>query len=555
MEYCEGGDLSQFMKRQPHGVVAEALARHLIRELADGLHALWRQNLIHRDLKPQNLLLADTSPVPRLKIADFGFARHLATASLAETLCGSPLYMAPEIMRFHKYDSKADLWSVGTILYEMIFGRTPFHGATQMELLRNIERYELRFPENHNVPRDCIELMQGLLRRDPSRRMGFEEFFAHPYIGKEYDMTKSIVVPPTTTSSPPNSIARTVTAPLDIQRRVPDGLPTHTSPPTALLQPLSLGSSTRLQESYRSSVMQSYRRRSASTSQHRATSLSIHQNSPTTPMSPELVASPTPRINPFKSSLSSTPPPTSAFAFTASSAPSHFSSKQSSLAVVPRPKPNPVIEYTCDTSLDMSYQRIQTMMTIAEALLSLPGVDTTASYTSSASSSSSTHSISSPTASSDLDTHPEARRQASALQLYLMCLHFLQHAYAIARRNVAARAWINELLNVCLDRAEQCKKYCGPLLLDAALPSGEDVLYYHAMRLGRDGAVQEVLGQWPHALELYERARVLLDSILAWNELKKTSSTALSIDDKQRIAVYVEGFAQRIQCVASKQEP
>ena len=66
-----------------------------------------------------------------LKIADFGFARNLQPAGLAETLCGSPLYMAPEILQFHKYDAKADLWSVGTILYELVVGRPPFNGATR----------------------------------------------------------------------------------------------------------------------------------------------------------------------------------------------------------------------------------------------------------------------------------------------------------------------------------------------------------------------------------------------------------------------------------------
>ena len=73
-----------------------------------------------------------------LKIADFGFARSLPSTSLAETLCGSPLYMAPEILRYEKYDAKADLWSVGTVLYEMVVGRPPFRATNHVELLRKI---------------------------------------------------------------------------------------------------------------------------------------------------------------------------------------------------------------------------------------------------------------------------------------------------------------------------------------------------------------------------------------------------------------------------------
>ena len=126
-------------------------------------------SLIHRDLKPQNLLLApadssepsvtlkiasaqpDTVSVPafpHIKLADFGFARALPAQSMASTLCGSPLYMAPEILRGDRYDAKADLWSLGAILYEMITGRPPFRAQNHIELLRKIERSNgfIRFP-------------------------------------------------------------------------------------------------------------------------------------------------------------------------------------------------------------------------------------------------------------------------------------------------------------------------------------------------------------------------------------------------------------------------
>lgn len=114
-----------------------------MRHLASGLVFLWRRNLIHRDIKPQNLLLSANAETATLKIADFGFARHLATAALAETLCGSPLYMAPEILCFEKYDGKADLWSAGTVLFEMLAGRPPYGGQNQSELIDNIKKKEV----------------------------------------------------------------------------------------------------------------------------------------------------------------------------------------------------------------------------------------------------------------------------------------------------------------------------------------------------------------------------------------------------------------------------
>ncbi|KAI3942917.1 hypothetical protein MKW92_042524 [Papaver armeniacum] len=104
LEYCRGGDLSRYIQR--HERIPEDTAKHFMKQLAAGLQILRQNNLIHRDLKPQNLLLTTNDNQAVLKIADFGFARSLQPRGLAETLCGSPLYMAPEIMQLQKYDAK-----------------------------------------------------------------------------------------------------------------------------------------------------------------------------------------------------------------------------------------------------------------------------------------------------------------------------------------------------------------------------------------------------------------------------------------------------------------
>ncbi|XP_057531813.1 serine/threonine-protein kinase ATG1a [Amaranthus tricolor] len=183
LEYCDGGDLGAYIHR--HGRVSEDVARHFIKQLAVGLQVLRDNNLIHRDLKPQNLLLSSKEVTPMLKIGDFGFARYLTPQSLADTLCGSPLYMAPEIIQNQKYDAKADLWSVGAICYQLVIGKPPFDGNTQHQLFQNVlTSTELRFPEGALpvLQHDFVEFCRSLLRRNPVERLTFEEFFNHKFL-------------------------------------------------------------------------------------------------------------------------------------------------------------------------------------------------------------------------------------------------------------------------------------------------------------------------------------------------------------------------------------
>lgn len=225
MEYVALGDLSQFIKRREQikdspyvgnmmtkypnpraGGLHEVVVRHFLQQLASALQFLRVRNLIHRDVKPQNLLLnpspeffINTRPnpmpyqatddalepivgirsLPMLKIADFGFARSLPSTSLAETLCGSPLYMAPEILRYEKYDAKADLWSVGTVLYEMVTSKPPFRAANHVELLRKIEKTNdvIKFADDIVVSDAMKRLIRSLLKRDPKERVSFPDFF------------------------------------------------------------------------------------------------------------------------------------------------------------------------------------------------------------------------------------------------------------------------------------------------------------------------------------------------------------------------------------------
>jgi len=173
MDYYSRGDFSNFLKKRP---LKEKYAVKYLKQLSEGLKYLLSNNIIHRDLKPQNILITDVGDI---KITDFGFARYFDNDLLIQTICGSPLYMAPEIMKSQKYDYKSDLWSVGIIFYEMLVGNTPFKSKNIYELIRRIENDEVKVPSKFKLSINCQNLLYSLLKKNPEERISWEDFFGH----------------------------------------------------------------------------------------------------------------------------------------------------------------------------------------------------------------------------------------------------------------------------------------------------------------------------------------------------------------------------------------
>ncbi|XP_073242876.1 serine/threonine-protein kinase ULK3-like isoform X2 [Porites lutea] len=149
MEYCSGGDLSRFIHSRRG--LPEAIARRFLRQL------------------------------------DFGFAKYLHSEEETHTMRGSPLYMAPEMICSMKYDASVDLWSVGVILYEALFGIAPFASASFAELEMKIRSTDpITLPPGSQLSPDCQDLLLALLQRDPLARISFDDFFAHPFLDLEH---------------------------------------------------------------------------------------------------------------------------------------------------------------------------------------------------------------------------------------------------------------------------------------------------------------------------------------------------------------------------------
>ncbi|XP_031554637.1 serine/threonine-protein kinase ULK3-like isoform X1 [Actinia tenebrosa] len=184
MEYCSGGDLSSFIQAKRR--LPEWVARKFLRQLASALCFLHSHNIAHMDLKPHNLLLSSRYD-PILKLADFGFAQYLHSDADSRNIRGSPLYMAPEMICHESYDASVDLWSVGVILYETLFGEAPFKSRTFSELEAKLRSSDpIHLPLGSKVSSNCQDLLLSLLQRDPKQRITFEAFFAHPFIDMEH---------------------------------------------------------------------------------------------------------------------------------------------------------------------------------------------------------------------------------------------------------------------------------------------------------------------------------------------------------------------------------
>ncbi|KAF8116698.1 hypothetical protein N665_0015s0071 [Sinapis alba] len=160
-------------KRLPEKQV-QAIAKQLVKSL----HYLHSNRIIHRDMKPQNILIGAGSVV---KLCDFGFARAMSTNTVVlRSIKGTPLYMAPELVREQPYNHTADLWSLGVILYELYVGQPPFYTNSVYALIRHIVKDPVKYPDEMSPY--FKSFLKGLLNKVPQSRLTWPALLEHPFI-------------------------------------------------------------------------------------------------------------------------------------------------------------------------------------------------------------------------------------------------------------------------------------------------------------------------------------------------------------------------------------
>lgn len=205
MDYCAGGEFYRTIQRQPHGCLTEEQARFYAAEVLSALEYLHLLGFVYRDLKPENILLHESG---HIMLTDFDLSKVSAapvnvkvmkgksgnaSAVVAEpnlvtnSFVGTEEYLAPEVIRGKGHTAAVDWWTFGILIYEMLYGTTPFRGETRDQTFRRIMQTHLKFPEHKRGPvsKECKHLIKKLLHPDPKKRLGAEggaaEIKAHPF--------------------------------------------------------------------------------------------------------------------------------------------------------------------------------------------------------------------------------------------------------------------------------------------------------------------------------------------------------------------------------------
>jgi len=190
MELCSGGEL--FNRIVEKGCFSEKEASHTMRQILKAVEYLHAMGIVHRDIKPENLLYTNTSDDALIKLADFGLAKQLESPSgramLKASLSGTPAYCAPERLIQDQESKAVDMWSVGCILYFLIFGVPPFYSEKEDEDENDDEVFDsvvegsVKFPDNRSISEMAKDLVLRLLEKDPAQRISAEQALKHPWI-------------------------------------------------------------------------------------------------------------------------------------------------------------------------------------------------------------------------------------------------------------------------------------------------------------------------------------------------------------------------------------
>jgi len=179
LELVTGGEL--FDQIVARGEYSEKDASNIVRQIISAVGHLHANGIAHRDLKPQNLLCVGTEG-DDIRVADFGLSKMFGEGEYLQTCCGSPEYVAPEVLECKPYDKACDLWSVGVITYVLLTGCFPFWDKNNAVLYEKIRKVEYGWPQGKHISAEAKHLIQHLIEKNPDKRYTAEQALQHPWV-------------------------------------------------------------------------------------------------------------------------------------------------------------------------------------------------------------------------------------------------------------------------------------------------------------------------------------------------------------------------------------
>ena len=193
MEYIPKGNIFSLIPRHGKKKQSNQLIASIIKDVASAVYFLHKMNppIIHRDIKPENVLMDDDYKV---KLTDFGWSNYLNDEEKRNTICGTPIYLAPEMINKKGHDEKVDIWCIGVLLFELTTGKIPFQGNNIDVLKYNIRNMRIAWPSD--IDTEAKDLISKILKFDPNERLTIEEILKHPYIEKYFpNAINDLIIP------------------------------------------------------------------------------------------------------------------------------------------------------------------------------------------------------------------------------------------------------------------------------------------------------------------------------------------------------------------------
>lgn len=178
LDYCPGGELYRILRRYRH--FSERETQFYAAQLVLAIEMMHNKNILYRDLKPENVLIDSDGYI---KITDFGLSKQNVEKNEAKSICGTPEYIAPEIIRKKAYGKPVDWWTLGAFIYEMLVGTPPFYVSNRHDLFQHIKHDDPKYPFYFSS--NLKSLLEGLLEKNPDKRLGSrlgaDELKKHPW--------------------------------------------------------------------------------------------------------------------------------------------------------------------------------------------------------------------------------------------------------------------------------------------------------------------------------------------------------------------------------------